>query len=245
MLKTIWTTVLYQPLYNAFILLLSVMPMHDLGLAIIALTLIIKLVLFPLNQRIIVSQMRIAALQPELDAIKKGGASKTEQARLTQELYKSNKINPFASCLPLILQIVVLIALYAVFRGVLHIIAVPALYSFVHAPETIHTMFLGFIDLSLKHNLIFVALVVLSQYFQMKVMQSRQAAPTGDDQQAQFARSLQSQMTYTTPILMGYISYIFPAALALYLTVSNLFAIFQEMYTVRKYRAAGATVVIK
>ena len=245
MLKTIWTKVLFQPLYNIFILILNVMPVHDLGLAIIVLTLIIKLVLFPLNQRIIISQMRVAALQPELDTIKKSGASKTEQARLTQEVYKNNQINPFASCLPLVLQIVVLVALYAVFRGVLHIIAVPALYSFVHAPETVHTMFLGFIDLSLKHNLIFVALVVLSQYFQMKVMQSRQPAPTGDDQQAQFARTLQSQMTYTTPVLMGYISYIFPAALALYLTVSNLFAIFQEMYTVRKHRKDNRIVVAK
>lgn len=236
MLKSIWTAALYQPLYNLFILILSVMPGGDAGLAIVILTVITKVVLFPLNQRMIESQIKLSNLQPEIDRIKKDYPDKMEQAKKTQEFYKTNKINPFSSCLPLLVQIFVLIALYQVFRGIVGLAELPSLYAFVTAPESINLHLFGFIDLSTKHNIVFAILTAATQFFQARLMQKRQKKPEGDGMQHQIARSMQSQMVYTMPLMMAFISYIFPTAVALYLITSNIFTIGQEMYTLRKLR---------
>lgn len=242
MLKTLWTTVLYQPIYNAFILLVSIMPNNDVGLAIILITVVIKIILFPLTQRMIDSQVKMNVIQPEIEKIKKEYPNKLEQAKATQELYKKHKVNPFSSCLPLIIQMIVLIALYQVFRGILNEVSVPSLYSFVTNPSKINMEFLGFIDLSAKKNLIFALLAGGTQFLQAKLMEKRQTKPSGEGMQAEIQRSMQTQMTYLMPVMMGGISYFFPAAVALYLITSNIFTVAQELYTIRKLRKnAGGT----
>src|SRR3989344_5206327 len=115
MLSYLWNLLLYKPLLNVLALLVAVVPGGDVGIAIIILTLLVKIVLFPFSQRSIESQARMSRLAPELKKIKAGGGSKEEQARLTFELYKREKANPFSGCLLVLIQIPIIFALYYVF----------------------------------------------------------------------------------------------------------------------------------
>src|SRR3989344_1352353 len=115
MFSSIWNTLLYEPLLNALAFLVSVVPGGDVGIAVIILTILVKIALFPLSQRSIRSQAAMNLLAPELKKIKDSGASKEEQARLTFELYKKNKTNPFSGCLLVLIQIPIIFALYYVF----------------------------------------------------------------------------------------------------------------------------------
>src|SRR6185295_1753114 len=115
MLSYLWNLILYKPLLNALAFLVSVIPGGDVGIAVILLTILVKLILFPLSERQIRNQAAMNILAPELEKIKKSGASKEEQARLTFELYKKHKTNPLGGCLIIIPTIFVLIALYRVF----------------------------------------------------------------------------------------------------------------------------------
>jgi YidC/Oxa1 family membrane protein insertase len=238
MLATFWNAVFYQPFYNALILGVAFLPNGDFGLVVIIVTVIIKIILFPLNQKAIEGQIRMNSVQGEVEEIKQRVTDKVEQNKQIFALYKEKNISPFASCLPLLVQAVVLIALYRAFLGVLGDIAPAALYSFAIQPDTINLNFLGFIDLSTKHSIIFALLVGVTQFIQAKLMQNRQAKPTGTGMQAQFARNMQLQMLYGLPIMTAGLSYfLFPSAVALYWITSNIFTIGQELYTRRKMRA--------
>ena len=115
MLSGIWDTLLYNPLVNLLAFLVSIAPGGDVGLAIIALTILVKLVLYPLSQRSLESQGKMTLLSPELEKIKKSGLSKEEQAAQTFELYRQHKTNPFSGCLLVVIQIPIILALYYVF----------------------------------------------------------------------------------------------------------------------------------
>src|SRR3989344_4013638 len=105
MLTNIWNALLYKPLINALAFLVSIIPGGDVGIAVIILTILVKLILFPFSQKSIKNQAAMVMLAPELDKIKKSGASKEEQAKLTFELYKKHKTNPFSGCLLVLIQI--------------------------------------------------------------------------------------------------------------------------------------------
>src|SRR5260221_14464673 len=112
MIGNIWNIILYHPLINALALLVSIIPGGDVGIAVIILTILVKIILFPLSQRSIESQAQMSILAPELNKIKTSGASKEEQAKLTFELYKQHKTNPFSGCLLVLVQIPIIFALY-------------------------------------------------------------------------------------------------------------------------------------
>src|SRR3989344_8291531 len=99
MLSSIWNTVLYQPLINLLAFFTSVVPGGDVGIAVILLTIFVKLLLFPLSQHQIRNQAAMNILMPELEKIKKSGLTKEDQALRTFELYKKHKTNPFSGCL--------------------------------------------------------------------------------------------------------------------------------------------------
>src|SRR3990167_8700321 len=168
MLSNIWNIVLYKPFVNILAFLVSVIPGGDVGLAIIVLTLLVKIALFPLSQRSIESQAKMNLLAPELKKIKASGGSKEEQAKATFELYKQHKTNPFSGCLLILIQIPIIFALYYVFlRGINFDGGI--LYSFVPLPENVNVLFLGLIDVS-KKSLVLAILAGLSQYLQAHFM---------------------------------------------------------------------------
>jgi YidC/Oxa1 family membrane protein insertase len=234
MLKTFWVAVFYQPFYNLLILGVSVLPNGDFGVAVILLTILIKFALFPLNQRAIEGQIKMNSVQGQVSEIKAKVTDKVEQNKQIIALYKEKGINPFSGCLPMVAQMFVLIALYRAFLGVLNIIHPATLYSFVHQPSLVNLHFLGLVDLSSKRSIIFALLVGATQYMQAK--------PTGTGIQADVARGMQSQMTYTLPLMTAGFSYfLFPSAVALYWITSNIFTIAQELYTVKKMRRQEMT----
>ena len=147
--------VLYKPLFNALVLIYNYLPWHDLGLAIITLTLAIRLILYPLSVKALNSQKTLQNLQPKIQEIqKKYKNDKEKQAKETFELYRKEKINPFSGFFLALVQLPILIALYRVFWLGFKPEELVNLYGFVFNPVHINTIFLGMTDLS-KPNLIF------------------------------------------------------------------------------------------
>ncbi|OGJ05280.1 hypothetical protein A2456_03710 [Candidatus Nomurabacteria bacterium RIFOXYC2_FULL_36_19] len=232
MLLNIWDTVLYQPLINALAFLVSIVPGGDVGLAVIILTILVKLILFPLSQKSIESQAEMNILAPELNKIKASGASKEEQAKQTFDLYKKHNTNPFSGCLLVLIQIPIIFALYYVFIKGINFDS-GMLYSFVHVPDKINMVFLGLLDISNKGILILAILAGISQYLQAVTMPqpvpSTSPAVSGAFADT-FAKSMQTQMKYFFPFLIAWIAYSVSGAVALYWITSNLFMVAQQIY---------------
>ncbi|MFA6077137.1 MAG: YidC/Oxa1 family membrane protein insertase [Candidatus Paceibacterota bacterium] len=232
MLSNIWNAILYQPLLNALAFLVSIIPGGDVGLAVIILTILVKVILFPLSQKSIESQAEMNILAPELNRIKASGASKEEQARLTFELYKKHNTNPFSGCLLVLVQIPIIFALYYVFYKGINFQS-GLLYSFVHAPEHANMIFLGILDIS-KKSLVLAILAGVSQYLQAHFMPKPASTPSASGSaisfSESFAKSMQMQMKYVFPFVVAFIAYSISGAVALYWITSNLFMVAQQIY---------------
>ena len=232
MLSNIWNTILSQPLLNALAFLVSIIPGGDVGIAVIILTIFVKIVLFPLSQKSIESQAEMSILTPELNKIKASGASKEEQAKQTFELYKKHNVNPFSGCLLVLIQIPIIFALYYVFFKGINFEG-GLLYSFIHVPEHINMIFLGILDIS-KKSLILAILAGVSQYLQAHFMpkpapSSNTSGPLGSFSES-FAKSMHMQMKYIFPFIVAFIAYSISGAVALYWITSNLFMVGQQIY---------------
>lgn len=213
--------------------MVDIVPGGEIGIAVIILTILVKIILFPLSKRSIENQIKTSALTPELNKIKASGASKEEQARQTFELYKKYKTNPFSGCLLVLIQIPIIFALYYVFRQGLNFD--PAnLYSFIKAPEKVNMVFLGILDLGSK-SLFLAILAGVSQYFQARLMPKPEPnTATAGSFQDSFQKSMQVQMKYVFPFLVAFIAYSVSGAIALYWVTSNIFAVFQQIYLNKK-----------
>ncbi len=234
MLHQIWNIALYKPFVNVLAFLISIIPGGDVGIAIIILTLLVKAALFPLSQRSIESQAKMKILEPELKKIKNSGANKEEQAKLTMELYKAHKTNPFSGCLLVLIQLPIIWALYYVFyKGVSFDNGI--LYSFIHSPEPVNNLFLGLVDIS-KKSLIMAILAGISQFFVAYFMPQPKPStePSTGSFQESFAKSMQMQMKYIFPLLVVFIAWKISAAVAIYWITSNIFAIGQQIYANKK-----------
>jgi YidC/Oxa1 family membrane protein insertase len=233
MIGHIWNLILYQPLLNALAFLVSVIPGGDVGIAVIILTILVKVVLFPLSRKSIESQAEMNVLTPQLQKIKESGATKEEQATQTFELYKKYKVNPFSGCLLLLIQLPIIFALYYVFlKGINFQNGV--LYSFVHIPAHINMIFLGIIDIG-KKSLVLAILAGISQSLQAHFMPkppiSSASSPSFQDS---FGKSMNMQMKYVFPFIIAFIAYNISGAVALYWITSNLFMVGQQIYIKRK-----------
>ena len=234
MLTNIWNTILYQPLLNALAFLVSIVPGGDVGVAVIILTILVKIILFPLSQKSIESQVEMNILNPEINKIKASGASKEEQARLTFELYKKHNTNPFSGCLLVLIQIPVIFALYYVFFKGLNFES-GLLYSFVNIPEKINMIFLGVLDITQKSWLLAV-LAGVSQYLQAYYMPQPSISTSSNKGsfQESFTKSMSTQMKYVFPFVIAFIAYSISGAVALYWITSNLFMVGQQIYVKRE-----------
>ena len=237
MISALFNILIYNPFYNGFIFLLKVLPGGDAGIAVILLTFFVKLALFPTSVKSIKTQIKMRNIEPRIADIKeKYKNDKTQQAMLIMNLYKQEEINPFASFLMLFIQIPVIFGLYFVFiRGGLPNIHTEILYSFNTPPLFVNMLFLGILDISQK-SIILALLAGITQFFQARllsppkpVQQSGTTPSIKDD----LARSMSLQMKYVFPVIITVIASRFPAAVGLYWTASNVFAIGQELY-VRK-----------
>lgn len=226
-------TYLIKPLYNGFVYLIGVMPGGDVGFAIIALTLIVRLVFYPAFAASIRTQIGMQAVQPELDLINKKYKDNTEErARQTLALYKEKNIRPFAGILALLVQLPVFIALYfALFKEGLPNIAVNFLYPFVAVPQTVNVHFLGIVDLTAAHNIVLSIIVAGLQYLVAYITMAR-SKPALDamPKERQVAHKMQqNMMLYMLPTVIAFVAYTLPAAVGLYFAATNIISIGQEL----------------
>ena len=236
----IWNTIFYYPIYNALIFLMGSVTFGDVGFAVILLTLIVKLILFPLSQKSIKSQIMLKKLDPELKKIKKDFPDKQEQAKQTFALYKKYGVNPFSGCLLVIIQIPVIFGLYYAFYKGLALGNVP-IYSFVNYSDNANALFLGLVDLHSK-SLVFAILAGVTQFLQSyfmypkKTKEEKEAEANNTEKgfQAELAKSMTMNIKYILPVFIAVIAYQISAAVALYWITSNIATIAQEWYVRRK-----------
>ncbi|HEY4497698.1 MAG TPA: YidC/Oxa1 family membrane protein insertase [Candidatus Paceibacterota bacterium] len=231
----IYNEVFYRPLLNGLFLLTAYMPGESLGLAVIVLTIAIRLVIFPLNHKMIKTQRAMKQIEPEIKRIQSEKKNREDQAKALMELYRAHGINPLSGIFALFIQLPLLFALFYVFRGDLAAQSQFA-YSFVRLPENVDTLFLGLIVLT-KPHVVMAALAGLSQFFQAKLatppsMQNKGAAAS--DGKPDFASIMQKQMVFLFPVMIFIFSIQMPSAVALYWTVMNLFAIVHEAVVRRR-----------
>ena len=239
-MRTLWNTIIYQPLLNTLIFLASVLPGKSLGLAIIALTVLVRIILLPLSKKSIKSQYALRALDPKIQAIKARKLEKQAEAQELFLLYKREKVNPFSGCLLLLIQLPILIALYQVFMNGLN--APELFYSFVNA-EGINQTFFG-LNITLP-SMILALLAAITQAVQAFLMPKPVASQSSDPNsfQGQLMKSMSIQTRYVLPVLIFFIARKLSAAVSLYWIVTNLFSIGQELYFKRLYAKKSTTVV--
>jgi len=236
----IFDIVLYQPLFNFLVLLYNYLPGHDFGIAIIILTLLTRLILYPSSVKSIKTQKTLNEIQPKIQEIqKKYKEDKEKQVKETMALYKQAKVNPFGGILSVFIQIPLLIALYRVFlMGLRPEELTKKLYGFVPNPGFINANFLGIIDLSKTGsatlaNIILAILAGILQFFQTKSMIPKTGGKP--DKTSAFTKTMQKQMIYFFPFLTVVILLTLPSALGLYWVVGSLFLIIeQNIITKRK-----------
>jgi len=229
-----------KPFLNLLILIASYMPGKSLALAIIILTLLVKLILFIPTQHGLEGQRKLQALQPKIDALKQ--KYKDEPQRVQQEtmkLWKEYKVNPFQSCLPILIQFPILIGLFYVIRdGSILELSRHLLYGpNQELSWTFGTNFFG-MDLTQPSKLFFPPLLVIMQFAQMKLSFAIAKKKKGKDvdkkPESSQQQTQQKVMLYGLPLMIGFFALQFPTAVSLYWGVSTLFAIGQQLVVNRK-----------
>jgi YidC/Oxa1 family membrane protein insertase len=190
MIANIFTTIIVQPIFNLLVLIYALLPGHNFGLAIVIFTVLVRLALWPLVKKQLNHAKAMRELQPEIKKIKAAakGDRQTESA-MTMELYKEREINPFASLGIVIVQLPILIGLYAGLNRIIHdphqivSFAYPAIQhlgwieTLSHNIHRFDDSLLGFVDLTktaVGNNgvywvgLFIAAASALAQYFQSK-----------------------------------------------------------------------------
>ena len=218
--------------------LTDILPGQDIGLAVVAATLIVKVILMPLSFAALRTQRAIKAIEPEMKEIReKLKDDKENQAKEMFALYKKYGVNPFAGLLTLIIQLPIVIALYWVFNNkTLLSVDASILYSFVPAPLAISPLFLGiFAVTGASITLALIAAVTQFAYgwYAIPVPEKSTKKP-GTDMQADFGRSLALQMRFMLPVFIGIAAYYTSVAIALYFITSNLIGVLQEFIIRRK-----------
>lgn len=229
--------ILYQPLLNILVFFYNTIAFQDLGLAIIFLTIFLKIILYPSSLSQIKSQKSLIELQPKLNEIKKNFShDKTRLAQETMTLYRQNKINPFSSCLPLLIQLPILIAVYQVFRtGILsrdlH------LYPFIYNPGQLNSLAFGLINFAEK-NFFLALLTGLIQFFQTKMLSTKK--PPAEVKKEKGAKDesmmaiMNKQMIVMMPILTVVIGMSLPSGLIFYWLINLILTILQQLLVFKK-----------
>lgn len=234
----IFHDVLIQPLFNLLIWLYTILPGADIGFAIIALTVVVKVILWPLTHKSLTSQKALRTIQPKIKALQETHKDNKEVlAKEMMKLYAEEKVNPASSCLPILVQLPILLALYRVLSAGLTDANLSDLYSFIPNPEHINVMFLGLVDLSVRS--IPLALIAGAlQFWQAHMLQD--ARPPKDVRDKEGAKdedvmaSMNKSMRYVMPIVTVVIGVSLPGGLALYWVAVNAISIFQQWIAFRK-----------
>lgn len=252
-IRSFFATTVYDPIYNLFAGLIHYLPGHPLGWAIIIITIIIRLILLIPQHKALESSRRMAEINPKIRALQE--EYKEDRAALgmkMMELYKKEGVNPAGSCLPLLIQMPILLALYWVIMGINDISNTFHLYPFLKDfnPTTIEETFLGVNLLQIGGIAAVIAAVILAatqwlqSYLTVKAQpqpaKKTEKKPAKTDSETPEMPTLdpammQKMMLYFFPLLIGVTALFFPLGLSLYWFIGIVFMIAQQWYV--NYRA--------
>ena len=250
LIGNLWLNGVYRPIQNGLVYLTKVVPGHQLSLAIIFLTLILRTLLLIPSQRALRSQHKMQEVQVEIDKLKK--KYKDNQERLAMEtmaLWKKHKVNPFGSCMMMFIQFPILIALYYVIREGLHPDKIELLYSFVANGFNFGDINPQFLGMNLFDINFFVLPFVVGglQFLQMQLMFAKREKLAAENAAKKPAKkkkkkkeddmpSMQDQMQmmnkmmkYVMPGMIAFFTASLPAGVGLYWGTSTLYGIFQQL----------------
>lgn len=253
--------IIVKPILNALMLLYSIVPGGDFGVAIIIFTIVIRFLLYPLVKKQLHQTKIMRKMQPELAKIKKLAAGdKQKEATMQMELYKRHGVNPFQSILVLIIQLPIFIGLYQVIqiismnRGEIAKLAyepvqnVPAIKQIIENPDNFNHTMLGFIDLTktaFSNGGVDIALIVLALLSAVtQYIISKQLMPSGGKQSKKFreilkeaANGQQSDPSEMSQAMMSNMTKIMP--IFMFFIMINLPGALALYYTVSNVVAAG------
>ncbi|MCF7795938.1 YidC/Oxa1 family membrane protein insertase [Patescibacteria group bacterium] len=228
----IFNTVLVYPMINFITFFYDKIP--DLGVAIIALTVLIKLILWPVNQKSIKAQKDMKKVQSKINEIKeKYKDDPQKQSAEMMGVYKKENVNPFSSCLTLLIQLPILIALFQTLRIILGINEGfdinTILYSFVNSVE-FNPIAFGFLNL-IEKSIWLAILAGAFQFLQSKMLVTGnlpKANEKNEGKDEKMASVMNKQMLYFMPALTVFIGLSFPAGLTLYWCVNSIITALQS-----------------
>ena len=235
MISSFFNAAFYNPIYNALVALVAFIPGGDVGVAVIIVTIIIRLLLLPFSLSAARTQRTMKVLEPKIKDLKeRNKGNKEKEALETLSLYREAKVNPFASILMVFIQIPVLLALYFVFYyEPFPVINAIRLYTFIPTPHVISLEFLGVISVVGK-SMILAVLAGITQFYQAHLALSGTMKPSPiKSMQNDFQRIMGLQLKYVFPFLIGIISYTTSGAIALYFITTNIAGSLQEIYVRR------------
>ena len=208
-----WAWFIAKPLF--WLLTFIQKLVHNWGLAIICVTLVVKAILYPLTKAQYTSMAKMRMLQPKLQEMRERfGEDRQRMSQEMMKLYKDEKVNPLGGCLPLLLQMPIFIALY---------------WTFMEAVELRHAPFFGWIqDLSAQDPYYILPILMGASMF---LLQKMSPTPVADPMQ-------QKVMNFMPLIFMFFFLW-FPAGLVLYWLVSNLITIVQQQIIYRGLEKKG------
>lgn len=253
----LFNTILIHPILNVLVAIYQLLSwLHvpsPLGFAIILLTVLVRVILYPVISAQMKTSKKMQAVAPHLAKVKekhKGDSQKIQQE--TMKLYQEHGVNPAAGCLPLLIQLPVIWALYGVLQNIVKYTSIKPINDALYFDVLkLHTLWdIHFLGLPLTKSpshllasvgfLIFLIPVItgILQYFQSKIL--LQTAPVVKDEKAKknekkenssaedFAASFQKQSLYLFPIMIGFFSYSLPLGLSLYWNTFSVFGIIQQ-----------------
>lgn len=236
-MNALWETIFIKPIFNLLVAIYSVLPVRDLGLAVIGVVVIIRIILFPFSKKATRTQMMMQKLQPEVAQIQKRHKGDREaETRALLALYRDHEVNPFSGILLLFLQLPILIALYQVFlRVVSHKDGAALLWGFLSNPGELTPSFLGIVNLAAP-SVPFAVIAALLQFFQTKRITP--SLPPQAHGSHSFQTALSKQMLYIGPLLTLAILASLPAVVGLYWSVTSLWSLIEYQITLRPRSAA-------
>jgi YidC/Oxa1 family membrane protein insertase len=204
----------------------------NLGLSIIAITIAIKVILIPLMVPTIKSAKKMQDLKPQLDSLKEKHTDKAKLQQAQLDLYKEHGVNPASGCLPQIVQIIILIALYQVFMKFLkqpEINGLPVNFSFLYFNLTKPDPFYILPVLAGLSQFVF-SLMMTSGIESHVENPKKKDDKKKEENNLEMAQSMQTQMVYMMPLMTVVISLNFQSGLILYWVISTVFSIVQQYY---------------
>jgi len=234
-LGQLWTTIILEPMINLLVLLYSLL-FNNFALAIVGLTILIRLITYPLTRKQLQSMKTMQELSPKLQALqKKYEKNKEKLTEETMKLYREHGVNPAGGCLPMLIQMPVWIGLYQSIYQVLgetpeqlmnlsqyiyH--SVPFLYEIARRTIPLNNRFL-WLNLALPDPYYILPILVVATFW---LQQKMSAVPSADPQQA----SMNQTMSIMMPLMFGFFTLQVSSGLAIYWVVSGVLGIIQQYF---------------